>query len=138
VDAAIEAPVSEVDHSSVDNPVEDVSRTWSPEQIVSGPFAVIVGVAGTGFSVTFTAAEGAEGHPEALAVTVNVPGALTVMDGVVAPVDQRLLLPEDVSTVLSPGQMPKDGLAVITGAGGVASMVTVVGALVAEQPFPFV
>jgi hypothetical protein len=138
VETAIEAPVSEVDHSSFGNPVEEVSTTSSPEQIVNGPSAVIVGAAGTAFSVTFAGADGAEGHPEALEVTVNVPGALTVIVGVVAPFDQTLLLPDDIRMVLSPGQMPKDGLAVITGVGGVEMSVTVVGALVAEQPLPFV
>jgi hypothetical protein len=56
----------------------------------------------------------------------------------VAPVDQTLLLAEDVNVVVCPTQIDVDGLAVITGVGGVGVTVTVIGVLVAEQPLAFV
>lgn len=118
--------------------MEVESVTCSPSQSVSGPAGVITGVFGTGFSVTVTGDEVADGHPATVEVTVNVPAAFTVIEGVVAPVDHRLLVPEEVSTVLSPGQMSREGFAVITGAGGVGLTVTAIGALTAEHPLPFV
>lgn len=60
------------------------------------------------------------------------------MDGVVAPVDQMLLLAEDVSVVVCPIQIAVAGLAVMAGVGGVGVTDTVTGALVAEQPLAFV
>ena len=48
---------------------EEVSVTVFPEQIVVGPLAVIVGVEGTGFTVTFVEAETPEAHPNEITST---------------------------------------------------------------------
>jgi hypothetical protein len=60
--------VEEFDHLFPDV-AEDVSRTLPPEQKDSGPLALTVGVAGTGFTVTAVADEVAEQYP-LLVVTV--------------------------------------------------------------------
>jgi hypothetical protein len=58
-----------------------------------------------------------------------------VIEGVVAPVDQRLPVEEeDVSVTLPPVQKAVGPLAVIVGVAGVALTETVVPAEVAEQP----
>ena len=64
---------------------------------------------------------------------------LTVMDGVVAPVDQRYVempVPPAVSVTGSPGRHELVGPEMAT--SGAGSTVMVVGADVAEQPFEFV
>ena len=58
----IDCVVSPVDHtlSATD---EDVKTTESPAQNVVGPFAEIVGVAGTGFTVTVSTVELPDAQP---------------------------------------------------------------------------
>ena len=54
--------VAPVDHK-YPTPELDVSVTLPPEQKVVGPEAVMVGVAGKGFTVTTVAADGTLWHP---------------------------------------------------------------------------
>jgi hypothetical protein len=54
--------VAPVDHKYV-TPALEVSVTLPPVHKVVGPPAVIVGCAGTGFTVTVVAAEGTLWHP---------------------------------------------------------------------------
>ena len=61
--------------------------TEPPAQNVVGPLAVIVGVEGSGLTVTEVDAD-AEQPFAFVIVTPYVPEALTVMDCVVAPFDQ--------------------------------------------------
>lgn len=118
-----------------------VSTTLPPGQNDVGPLAVMAGAAGTGLTDTVTGADCGDAHPPALtACTVKVPGAVTVMDCVVAPLDQSqasALLA--VSTTLPPAQNVVAPEAVMAGAGGVGSTVTVTGADAGDwQPFAFV
>lgn len=114
---------------------EDVKVTELPEQNVVGPLAVMVGVAGSGLTVTVVAAE-TEEHDPLETVTVYEPLAVTVMDCVVAPVDQVFPVEaEDVRVTEPPAQKEVGPLAVIVGIAGVGLTVTVVEADVAEQPF---
>ena len=95
----------------------------------------MVGVAGTGFTVTVVAAEVAEHNPVET-LTVYVPEVETVMDDVVAPVDQVLPVPaEDVNVTEPPVQKEVGPPAVMVGVAGVGFTVTVVAAEVAEHPF---
>ncbi len=61
--------------------------TLPPAQNVVAPDAVMLAV-GAGFTPTLTGADVAEQPFASVTVTVNVPLALTVIDGVVAPFDQ--------------------------------------------------
>jgi hypothetical protein len=114
---------------------EDVRVIVLPAQNELGP--VIVGVAGRGFEVTACAAEVA-GQPFAsVTVTVYEPAADTVIDCVVAPVDQRFPVnAEDVSVIVLPAQNALGPL--IVGVAGRGFEVTTCAADVAEQPFAFV
>ena len=110
---------------------EEVSVMLAPGQIAEGP--LIVGVAAAGLAVTANAADVAEQPPASVTVTVNEPAAETVIDCVVAPVDQRLpVADEEVSVVLPPAQ--KAVAPLMTGVAGSAFAVTANGAEVAWQP----
>ena len=105
---------------------EEVNTTFPPEQNVVGPPAEIVGVAGMAFTVTTVAAERGEVHNPLSTKTVNVPEVETVIDCVVSPVDQRLLLAdEEVSTTEPPAQKVVEPLAEIVGVAGVGFTVTI-------------
>ena len=58
---------------------EDVNTTLPPAQKVNGPPAVMVGVAGIGFTVTVVPAEEADVQPPLVRVTVYVPDVETVI-----------------------------------------------------------
>ncbi|MNU79312.1 hypothetical protein D3C71_689260 [compost metagenome] len=83
---------------------EDVRVTEPPVQNAIGPLAVIVGVGGTGFTVTTVATDVDEQLP-LTTVTVYEPLAVTVIDCVVAPFDQVFpVADEDVKTTEPPAQ----------------------------------
>ena len=111
---------------------EEVNTTLPPEQKVVGPLALIVGVAGVGFTVTVTGVEVAVQVP-LFTVTEYVPDVFTVMEEVVYPPVQ--LLPdaaEDVKVTLFPAQKVVDPLAEIVGVAGIGDTVTVTGVELAE------
>ena len=116
---------------------EEVRTTDPPEQNVVAPPAVIEAVAGIGFTVTFVTADAAEVHPPAVVCTLNAPEALTVIDCVVAPFDQRLPeAAEDVRTTLPPAQKVNGPPAEIVGTAGVGLTVTgILFEAAEEQPF---
>jgi hypothetical protein len=118
---------------------EDVSTTLPPAQKVKGPPAEIVGVAGIGFTVTVVPADATEVQPPLVRVTVYVPDVETVIDCVVAPVDQTFpVADEDVNTTLPPAQKVKGPPAEMVGVDGNAVTLTVVPADVAEVQPPLV
>ena len=118
---------------------EEVRTTLPPEQNVNGPPALIVGVAGNGFTVTVVPAEVADVQPPLVTETVYVPDVETVMDCVVAPVDHKLpLADEEVKTTLPPAQNVNGPPALIVGVAGNGFTVTVVPADVAEVQPPLV
>ena len=98
---------------------DDVSVMLEPAQKADGP--VIVGTAGAALAVTTFAADVAW-HPLApVTVTVYEPAAVTVIDCVVAPVDQRFPVAEDdVSVMLDPAQKADGPVIVGTVAAGLA------------------
>jgi hypothetical protein len=114
---------------------EDVSVIEVPAQNEAGP--VMVGVGGAGLTETTNDADVAE-QPEALVtVTLNEPAADTVIDGVVAPVDQRLPVADDeVSVIVLPAQ--SEAGPVMVGVAWAGFAVTTKAAEVAEQPFALV
>jgi hypothetical protein len=114
--------------------LEAVSVTFPPAQNVVGPFAVISAV-GSGLTVTVVAAEVALQPFAFVMVTLYEPPAVTLMDCVVAPLDQRYeLAPEAVSVTLPPAQNVVAPLAVMAAVGS-GFTVTVVAAEVLLQPF---
>ena len=83
------AVVSPVDHKYV-VPALDVRVTLPPAQNVSGPPAVMVGVAGSALTVTVVAAEAALRQPAALVTwTVGLLEVVTLILAVVSPVDHK-------------------------------------------------
>lgn len=124
--------VSPVDHKFP--PVEEeVSTTEDPAQIDSVVPVTIVGTGGSEFTVTVCGAEVPEEHPLEITCTRNVPEALTVMDWVVAPFDQKLLLgEEEVKVTDPPAQNVVAPLAVIVGTAGMVLTITFTGADGAE------
>jgi hypothetical protein len=114
-------------------PADEVSVTDPPEQNVVGPPVVIVGVAGGWFTVTFVPVDVAVQVP-LLTVTVYVPAVETVIDCVVAPVDQVFPVAEDeVNVTLPPVQNVVDPLAEMVGVAGSGFTITVVATDVAVQ-----
>src|SRR5450432_226061 len=103
----------------------------APAQREVGP--LMTGVAGSGFTVTTVAAEVAWQPLASVTVTLYEPAAETVIDCVVAPVDQRFpVVEEEVSVVLPPAQKAVPPL--MAGVAGSAFAVTAKGAEVAWQP----
>ena len=95
----------------------------------------MVGVAGVGFTVTVVAAEVAEHPLTSMNVTVYDPEAVTVIDWVIAPVDQVCpLADEDVKVTELPEQKVVGPPAVMVGAAGSGFTVTVVEAAAEVQP----
>ena len=73
--------------------------------IVAAAGCVVIVSAGTGFDVTANAAELAEQPLASVTVTVYDPAAETVIDCVVAPVDQRFpVTDDDVNVTVLPVQ----------------------------------
>lgn len=114
----------------------EVKVTLPPWQKVVAPLEEIVGVVGTGFTVTSVDAEVAV-QPLALAtVTEYVPEVVTTILCVVSPVDQVFpLVALEVKVTLPPWQKVVAPLAEMVGVVGFEFTVTVVVADVAEQPF---
>ena len=95
---------------------DEVKTTEPPAQNVVVLPAVIVGVGAVALTVTVKGNDVNVGHAPTVFETVYVPPAETTIDGVVAPVDQRILLvTEDVNVTDPPEQKVVDPLAVITG-----------------------
>ena len=67
----------------------EVSVTLPPVQKLTVLAAVIIGVVAKGFTITLVSLEEAEVQIPSLTVKVKVPEALTVIDLVLAPFDQR-------------------------------------------------
>jgi hypothetical protein len=110
---------------------DDVSVIVLPAQKDAGP--LMVGVGGRGLTVTTNAAEVAEQPLASVTLTENEPAAVTLIDCVVAPVDQRLPVAEDdVSVIVAPAQNELGP--VMVGVGGSGLAVTAKAAEVAEQP----
>ena len=106
-----------------------------PTQKELGP--LIVGVGGSGLEVTANAADVAEQPAALVTVTVYEPAAETVIDCVVAPVDQRFPVREDeVNVIVLPVQNALGPLMVGTAGRGLT--VTAKAAEVAEQPLALV
>lgn len=117
----------------------DVSVTLPPLQKVVGPLAVMAGTGGAASVVTLTGADVAPQPLPSKACTLYEPAILTVMDCVVAPLDQsQELAALAVSVTLPLGQRAVGPLVVMTGAAGGAYTVTLAGAEVALQPEPSV
>src|SRR5512140_718760 len=94
----------------------------------------MVGVAGSGLTETRCAAEVAEQPCASVTVALYVPAAETVIDCVVAPVDQRFPVRDDeVRVIVEPAQNELGPLMV--GVGGAGVLVTANGGEVAEPPF---
>jgi hypothetical protein len=115
---------------------DEVSVTEPPVQNVIGPLAVIVGVAGSGFTVTVVAADTDE-HDPLETVTVYEPLAETVIDCVVAPFDQVFpVADEEVNVTEPPAQKVVGPPAIMVGTAGSGFTVTVVAADIDEHgPF---
>lgn len=113
-------------------PVEedDVKVTDPSWQKVVGPLAVIVGVAGIGFTVMVIGADIAVQPLPSVSVTVNVPEAETTIELVVSVVLQVLLVPDEVNATLCPEQNVVAPPAVITGVAGELFTVTTTGELI--------
>ena len=113
---------------------EEIRSIVSPIQIVVKPEAVIVGVAGSGFTVTIAVDVGEE-QPFWTTFREIVFPELTVMDCVVSPVDQTLFVAEEeVSTTEPPSQKVVGPPGVMVAADGTGFTVTEVVDEVAEQP----
>ncbi len=120
----IDCVVSPVDQllSEVD---DDVKTTEPPSQNVVVLPAVIVGVAGVVFTVTEIVFDVGDTHVPSFPTTEYVPAVVTVIDCVVAPVDQTLFVAsEEVKTTESPEQNVVAPPAVITGVVGIGLTVT--------------
>jgi hypothetical protein len=110
---------------------EEVRVIEVPGQKAAGPLMVGVGTAG--LAVTAKAVDVALQPLALVTVTVNEPAADTVIDGVVAPVDQTLPVAEDdVRVIVTPPQMLAGPVMVGVACAGFAVMT--LAAEVAEQP----
>src|SRR5258708_2929341 len=120
-----------------EEPADAVSVTEPPAQNVVGPPAVIVAV-GLALTVTTVGADVALQPAASVPVPRWWPAALTVIDEVVAPLDQRYEEPADAVSVTEPPAQNVVGPPAVIVAVGLALTVTAVGAEVALQPAPFV
>ncbi len=106
-----------------------------PGQILVEPPAVIVGTVGEVVFETTVAADVALQEPD-VTVTVRLPEVVTVMDCVVAPVDQRFpVVLLELSVTLPPGQKESGPLALMVGVAMEVDTVTTTAAEVAVVPF---
>lgn len=116
---------------------DEVKVTLPPSQNVKAPVTVTVGRVGMAFIEVVTDAETGDVQVPLLTVTVYVPAVETVMDCVVAPVDQVFPVADDeVSTTLDPEQKATGPLAVMVGCSGLGFTVTVTAADDAELHEP--
>ena len=116
---------------------DEVRVTLPPWQKVVAPEAVIVGVAGSAFTVTTVAADEAEAQVPLLTETLYDPPVETVIDCVVSPFDQMFPVAEDeVKVTLPPWQKVVAPEAVIVGVAGNAFTVTTVGTEAADAQVP--
>lgn len=89
----------------------------------------MVGAGGNELTVTVFGAEVPELHPFVITCTRNVPEELTVIDCVVAPLDQKLFVAEDeVNVTDPPAQKVVGPPAVIVGTDGMVFTMTLTGA----------
>ena len=119
----------------------EVNVTLPPAQNVVAPPAVIVGVAGKGFTVTLVANDVADVQPFALVfTTVKLPLAVTFILAVVAPLLHTLPVAAlEVNVTLPPAQNVVAPLADIVGVDGKGFTVTLVANDVADvHPFALV
>ena len=119
VETVIDCVVAPVDHTF---PLaeDEVNTTDPPAQNVVEPPALMVGVAGIGFTVTVVPADVPDVQPAVVTATVYVPLVETVIDCVVAPVDHTFpLADEDVKTTLPPAQNVVGPPALIVGVAGI-------------------
>src|SRR5512140_1196090 len=101
-ETVIDCVVAPVDQRFPVN-ADEVRVIVEPAQNEAGP--LMVGVAGVGLTVTTWAADVAEQPLASVTVTLYEPPAETVIDCVVAPVDQRFpVRAEDVSVIVEPAQ----------------------------------
>jgi ACT domain-containing protein len=129
-ETVMDCVVAPVDQRFPDR-AEDVRVIVEPAQKEDGP--EIVGVTGAGFAVTTLAADVAVQPLASVTVTVYEPATDTVMDCVVAPVDQRFpVADEEVSVIVEPVQ--KDEGPEIVGVTGAGAAVTTLAVDVAVQP----
>ena len=118
---------------------EEVKTTLPPAQKVRGPPAEIVGAAGSAFTVTVVPADVADVQPAVVTATVYVPAVETVIDCVVAPVDQTFPLADDeVNTTDPPAQNVVELPALMVGVAGIGFTVTVVPADASDVQPPVV
>jgi hypothetical protein len=104
---------------------------------VVAPLAVIVGLVGNAFIDIVTPSERGEVHPKLVAVTVYVPASPTVIDWVLAPVDQTFpVADEEVKVTVLPGQMLVEPEGEIVGVFGIGFTVTFLTADVRELHVP--
>src|ERR1051326_7343934 len=116
-----------------------LSVTLPPAQNVVAPLGVIAAVGGFGLTVTSVAAEVALQPLPFVTVTVYEPDDVTIIDCVVAPVNQEEVKACGAPSVTEPpAQNVVEPLGVIVGVAGFGFTVTVVAAEVALQPLPFV
>lgn len=126
---AIERVVAPFDQTYPPTAVWEETRVIPvPGQRLSEPLGVIVGADGAVVTVTVFDAEVALQPPE-VTVTERVQDVVTVIDWVVAPLDQRFpveLL--ELRTTLPPGQNESGPLALIVGVGiDVVTVTTIIG-----------
>jgi len=96
-------------------------------------------VAGNAVTVTVVPADVADVQPAVVTATVYVPEVETVIDCVVAPVDQTFPLADDeVNTTLPPAQKVNGPPAEMVGVAGIGFTVTVVPAEATEVQPPLV
>lgn len=117
---------------------DEVSVTLPPEQKEVGPFALIIGAAGIGFTVTTVGDEEGDTQPfPSVTVTEYEPAEETDIDCVNSPVDHIFPpVEEDVNVTEEPAQIDSVVPVTIVGAGGNEFTVTVLGAEVPElHPF---
>jgi len=129
VETTIDCVVAPVDQTL---PVadEELSVIGLPGQNELGPLRVGVGGTGAAVLVTTNGADVAEQPPASVTVTVYVPAVETMIDCVVAPVDQRFPVAEDELSVIVLSADTEEGPLI----AGVAAALTVTtnGADVAE------
>ena len=134
METTIDCAVSPVDQRL---PVADdeVSVMVLPAQKADGP--LMVGVVSAGVAATANGSEVAEQPLASVTLTESEPAAVTVIDCVVAPVDQRLpVTDDDVSVIVLPAQNELGP--VMVGVAGRGLTVTAKAAEVAGQPLALV
>ena len=103
---------------------------------VGGVITPTIGAEGRALTTVVTGSEEMLWHPDAFVTrTVKLPDVFTFMLWVVAPVDQRYVVPAlEVSVTLLPAQKVAEPPAVMDGCGGRALTVTETCALIVLKP----